>query len=238
MAQEKVYVEKIHCNACLQRTNHRRICCHRRNEHSEDDEIWWNAEYDLFTCQGCGEVTLRQQEWCSEDHPPGPTTSFFPPRVARQTPTWLWSIDDEEILGLLKEVYVALQADARRLAMMGCRAILDRLMVQAVGDVGSFTKKLDRMVGEHLLSQADRDVLDAAVDAGSASAHRGYQPTPRVLGHVVSIVEHSVQATLLPEVAEEIKAKTPERPKAKQRKKKAPSPSSSPAPSSKRKPRP
>ena len=218
-SEEKVHIEQVHCNACLQRTNHRRICSHRRNDHHhEDDGIWWSAEYDLFVCQGCGDVTLRQEEMCSEDDPSIPTISYFPPRVARQTPDWLWCVEDEEILGLLKEVYLALQADAPRLAMMGCRAILDRIMVQAVGDVGTFPDKLNRMVDERRLSQADRDVLDAAVDAGSAPAHRGYQPTPRVLGHVVSIVEHSVQSTLLPEVAEEIKAKTPKRPK---RKKKA-----------------
>lgn len=69
------------------------------------------------------------------------------------------------------------------------------------------------MVDERLLSQPEREVLHAAIEAGSASAHRGYQPTQEVLAHVVSIAEHSVQATLLPEVAAEIKHKTPNRPK-------------------------
>tara|TARA_R110002126_G_scaffold28337_1_gene94157 strand:+ start:7058 stop:7708 length:651 start_codon:yes stop_codon:yes gene_type:complete len=216
MAEKKAHVEKVHCNACTQQTNHRRVCSHHRNEHDgEDDGVWWSSEYDLFVCQGCGDVTLRQKERFSEDFPPASTISYYPPRVARQIPDWQWSVEDKEVLGLLKEVYVALQADARRLAMMGCRAVLDRIMVQSVGDVGTFPEKLNRMVDERRLSQADRDVLDAAIDAGSASAHRGYEPTPRVLGHVVSIVEHSVQSTLLPEVAEEIKAKTPKRPKRK-----------------------
>lgn len=216
MAEKVPHVERIHCNTCGQRTKHRRVARHLRSEHDPEDEgIWLAADYELFTCLGCEEATLRQEVRCSEDDPTIPTITYFPPRVARQPPSWLWRIKDENVTALLKEVYAALQADSRRLAMMGCRAVLDRIMVKAVGDLGNFKDTLDEMVAQKLLSTPDRDVLAAAIDAGSASAHRGYLPTPEVLDHVVSIVEHAVQATLLPGVAKEIKRKTPRRPRRK-----------------------
>ena len=212
MPEKEPRIEKIHCNSCLQSTKHRRLHEHRRSaSNPEDDGIWWSVDYELFVCQGCDEVTLRQEETSSEDDPSVPTLSYFPPRVARRMPTWLWNVEDENILALLKEVYAALQGNSRRLAMMGCRAILDRIMVKAVGDAGSFPKALDQMVNKQLLAKPDRDVLYAAIDAGSASAHRGYLPTPEVMEHVVTIVEHAVQATLLQDVAKEIKRKTPRR---------------------------
>lgn len=214
MPEQQTSTKKIHCNECSHLTNHRLLHKHvRQSDRSKVDDIWWTADYELFACEGCEEVTLRQEERWSESDPSIPTISYFPPRVARRTPKWLWEVEDQHILELLKEVYSTLQADGRRLAMMGCRAILDRIMVTAVGDVGSFSAKLDKMVSERLLSQPDRDVLDAAIDAGNASSHRGYLPTVEDLHHVVDIVEHTVHATLLADAAQTIKDKTPPRPR-------------------------
>jgi uncharacterized protein DUF4145 len=215
MAEKVPHIEEVHCNTCHRRTNHRRVHQHRRTGgHPREECGWWSAEYELFVCRGCDEVTLRQRERCYDDEPGEAVVTYFPPRVSRPQPAWLGRIKDENVTALLKEVYAALHADSRRLAMMGCRGVLDRMMVKAVGDVGTFEQKLARMVAQQLLSQPDRGVLAAAIDAGSASAHRGYLPTPEALDHVVSIVEHTVQATLLPSVAKEIKRTTPRRRKA------------------------
>ena len=210
MAEKVPHVERLHCNSCGSLTNHRRVSNHSRSENdAEDSGIWWRRDCELFVCLGCEEVTMRQKEMSSEwDRP---TVAYFPPRIARQVPRWLTRVKDKEITSLLHEVYTALQADCARLAMMGCRTILDRMMVAAVGDVGTFEQKLDQMVVEQLLAKPHRDVLHAAIDAGSASAHRGYLPPWPVLDHVVSIVEHLVQASLLPHAAKEIKMTTPRR---------------------------
>jgi len=43
---------------------------------------------------------------------------------------------------VLDEIYVALTGNGRRLALMGARTLVDMLMLQEVGDVGTFDAKL------------------------------------------------------------------------------------------------
>ena len=185
MADAEPHVERIHCNNCACETKHERKhqITHEDTTHLYDEEsgevevdTWRLVENELFECRGCEEVTLRRSERSMAIHPDEVSVTYFPPRVWRRLPEWLTQVDDADVKGLVNEVYAALQADSRRLAMMGCRAILDRMMVKAVGDVGSFEEKLDKMVAQQLLSKPDRDALDAAIDAGSASAHRGGSP--------------------------------------------------------------
>ncbi len=224
MAKKAQRIERIHCNNCGRETKHelKHQIKHEDTTHAYDADsrmlevdTWWVLENELFECQGCEEVTLKRSGRSSELDPDSEVVTHFPPRVARQPPHWLSKVKDKNVAALLREVYAALQADSRRLAMMGCRAVLDRIMVIAVGDLGNFDKMLDEMVAQQLLSKPERDVLAAAIDAGSASAHRGYLPTPEALDHIVSIVEHAVEATLLPNVAKEIKRTTPRRPRRK-----------------------
>jgi len=49
----------------------------------------------------------------------------------------------DTVRGLLAEVYTAFQANARRLATMGVRAVLEAVMIDKVRDNGSFAKNLD-----------------------------------------------------------------------------------------------
>lgn len=215
MAVGKKPTAQLRCNGCTRETIHTLQHRHQVSGTGSGeyaDERWW-ATYDLYECRGCRDVTLLVSSQSTDDGSDRPHVEYFPPRISRHPPRWLYEIEDADLFGLFQEVYAALHADAKRLAMMGCRAILDRVMVKAVTDVGAFEKKLDLMVTRQLLSKPDRDVLHAAIDAGSASSHRGYLPTPNVLEHVVTIVEHAVHATLLERVAKEIKKKTPKRPK-------------------------
>lgn len=221
MADAEPHIERIHCNNCGCETKHERKhhithqdVTHVYDEDSREVEVdtWRHVENALYECLGCEDVTLRRSEQTWLMDPDEESVTYFPPRVWRRLPEWLTQVDDADIKGLFNEVYAALQADSRRLATMGCRAVLDRIMVKAVGDVGGFEQKLDRMVAEQLLSKPDRDALDAAIDAGSASAHRGYSPTALALEHVVSIVEHLVHASLLPSAANEVRKTTPPRP--------------------------
>jgi len=214
-AEPESQPEQVPCNGCGRQTYHELL-------YAQDDD-WVEEDHDghpmlvakgakeLLKCRGCGGLTMR--EWQEGSALGGRAETYYPPRVSRRPPPWLNLHRDEEIRGLLAEVYTALHADQRRLAMMGCRAVVDRVLVQAVGDAGGFEEKLGRMVDQHLLSQPHREILFAAIDAGSASAHRGYLPNPEALDHVVSIVEHLAQAELLSVAADEVRKRTPPRPK-------------------------
>lgn len=215
---EQPKVVQAHCNKCGHETNHD-VVTERRREASEqfspDHEINWSTTHALLECKGCKEISLRRTEWCSEDHPldqRAPT--YFPPRVSRRKPAWAsrHGLPDEYV-SLLEEVYTALHADSRRLAAMGARALIDICIVRRVGDQGNFSKGLEKLVAEKHISETDREVVSAAVDAGNASAHRGHCPSADDINVVIDIVENLIQSELLPEQAQTLRANTPTRPK-------------------------
>jgi hypothetical protein len=115
---------------------------------------------------------------------------------------------------LVEEVYAALHNGSSRLAMMGTRALFDMLAIDQVGDVGSFAAKLDALESKGLISAKNREVVGAAIDAGSASAHRGYEPGPWELSRVMDILENVLQSVYaLDSAAKWLKKFTPPRPK-------------------------
>lgn len=117
---------------------------------------------------------------------------------------------------LLAEIYNSLDADTSALPLMGARALLDMVFVDKIGDVRSFPEKLKKLESQGFISQRNREILDAALDAGSAAAHRGYAPKRADVHAVMDIVENLLQAIyVLDKAAVEIKKSTPARPAAK-----------------------
>lgn len=213
MASNTEKTERIHCNQCGQKTKHLLIAS-RTQSGSEpyDDEydITWETIYDLFECRGCDEVTLRRRVYFSEWEQGAVETTFYPPRVARRLPPWKDALPTD-IRSLMEEVYTALQADSRGLAMMGARALIDMVVLKEVEDVGTFEQKLKALQAAGFLSKTNGELLSAALDVGNAASHRGYRPEPEHVRHVVDIVEHLLQATLLREVVKDLKDATPKR---------------------------
>ena len=156
---------------------------------------------------------MSRIDWCSEDYPQGGyTPTYFPPRVSRRKPDWLLRQKAPDYQELLDEVYTALHADSRRLAMMGARAIIDKAIAKRIGDQGSFSAGLNALQKANLLSLQERPIIEAAFEAGSAAMHRGHQPTVDSLNIVIDIVERVIHAEILEEKVKELVAATPKRP--------------------------
>ena len=137
--------------------------------------------------------------------------------VSRHKPEWFYQIPGS-MLSLFKEIYNSLAADTRALPMMGARALLDMVIVDKVGDVGTFNDKLKALESQGFISKKNRETLDAALDAGSAAAHRGYAPKLEEVHAVMDIVENLLQAIyVLDKIAVEIKKSTPARPAVKKK---------------------
>ncbi|MBK6456503.1 MAG: DUF4145 domain-containing protein [Gemmatimonadetes bacterium] len=113
---------------------------------------------------------------------------------------------------LLQEVYRAIAADSPRLSLMGARALVDMLIVRTIGDTGTFAQKLMKLEADGFVSRVNREVLDAVLEAGNASAHRGFEPSSRQLQTVMDIVENLLQSQLLHGSAQELKKTVPPRP--------------------------
>jgi hypothetical protein len=215
MADEstEVTIERIHCNDCRQKTRHERLCKAEDRETEEIESLGsidWVTTHEAFRCCGCGTVVLRRtvvsdiQEWDS--------IQYFPPAVSRHPPSWrhecppgMWDV--------MNEVYRSLDANNRILSIMGARTLIDLLMVDKVGDVGTFAEKLKNLEGLGVISSRNREVLAVALDVGNAAAHRGHAPKTDEVNAVMDIVENLLQAVyVLPKMADNLQKTTPPRP--------------------------
>ncbi len=180
------------CNGCRRETNHRYTPIHTRN-YTEGDEAHPRPlceAWDLLVCLGCNAVhiryTLSSPEWIK------PEVSEFPSRQTRCTPSWQSNLPPE-VRSMHCEVYDALRAKAPCCATMGMRALIDMALTQVVGDKGSFPDNLAAAVQAGHLTSQERKTLEAAIEAGSAAAHRGFTPNEQQIEDVLGIVEHLLQ---------------------------------------------
>jgi len=203
------------CSSCARDTKHEIIATRRVGEPVQigerPDEVADIGEnsYILLECRGCGAVVLRHDV---EDYSNSETTTrYYPPPISRRHPKWLHSIPDT-LSSLLREIYASLAADAPRLSVMGARALVDMVMTEKVGDVGTFAQKLEGLEAKGFISRLNRQHLAAALDAGSAVAHRGHSPSPEAVNQVIDIVENLVEAVyVLSHAATELGRQTPPR---------------------------
>jgi hypothetical protein len=200
------------CNACGQETRHR--CLREETKVGRDviDEgqdicLDWSITHSMLQCCGCDEVSLKRVD---RDFFDGANVSYFPPRVSRAKPRWFEALPIR-YTDLLTEIYSALHADSRSLAMMGLRTIIDIFAVEKIGDAGSFSRKLESLKNAGHISERQRDYLDAALEAGNAAAHRGHRPSPQEVSAVADIVEHLLQSEILPAMAESLRKTIPKR---------------------------
>lgn len=211
-------LERVHCNDCGRQTQHAVLSEHIQRDSEELDsppgyEISWRTRWTMLECRGCTSVCLRRAASDSESDTGrnyDEYITFFPPPTWRELPDWAGRLRDDE-QALLKEVYVALQADSRRLAMMGARALVD-IVMNREGDQGSFATGLNALVERGLIGTVQKDVLNAALDVGHAASHRGHQPSRDDVGTVMDIVEHLLLAEVLASTAADLRSRTPPRP--------------------------
>lgn len=203
-----------HCNRCGGETKHFVLFRHEETGEvqlaPEDPEVsyTWTAVWEVLECCGCEKVELRR-----EYTEMGQTESeYFPARVSRDRPVWVDNLPDG-ITQVLDEVYAALHANTRRLAMMGARCLIDMVMLDTVLDIGGFSEKLAAMEEDGLIGSRNREYLEAALDAGNAVIHRGHHPDVSEVGIVMDIVESLLQTVyVLGQAGDELKQMTPPRP--------------------------
>jgi hypothetical protein len=208
MAKNTSKIERVHCNGCRQRTEHRLLKTVTHYDQTEAEDSW-STTFDMLECCGCKDAMLRRTFVFNAEEP---AVRYFPPLISRHSPSWQYNLP-QDIAAVLDEVYRSLDADNRSLPMMGARALVDMLIVKKVGDVGSFKQKLEKFATDGFIGTAQVEILDAALDAGSAAAHRGHTPSFEQVNAVMDIVENLLKAVyVLPDMAESLKKTTPARP--------------------------
>src|SRR5262249_24106305 len=89
----------------------------------------------------------------------------------------------------LDEVYVGLDAGTKFLCSVGARTVLDILIVDKIGDIGTFKDKIKKLQSDGHIIAHDRELIEAVTEAGNASAHRGFSPDASDLSELMDILE-------------------------------------------------
>ncbi|SRR6266436_5542118 len=212
-------VVKAHCNKCLRETNHELYA--KKQVSWAGDDMQGQESYEIVICRGCDTVRFRQVSTGSEIYDEhgnfGEDVSYFPSAVSRQKPTWLggtsrFPFEQREIASLLNEVYAAIHEDLRVLAAIGIRTILDMVMTGKVGDVGPFQAKVSAFEKAGFISPEHGKFLLETIDAGSASAHRGFRPSEENLKLLLDISENLISSIyIFPDAVGEMSKNVPPR---------------------------
>ena len=165
-------------------------------------------EYAMLECGGCQSISLRVDEMLDGTLF---STNFYPPRVSRKKPVWSRDLPIQ-LQSLITEIYAALADDSRKLAVMGARTILDIVMTLKVGRLGTFRSRLEALEAKGFIGKANREILRAALDAGSAPAHKAYAPTSDIVNEIMDIIENLLQEIYIsPKSLKKIKRSPPRR---------------------------
>jgi hypothetical protein len=212
-------VVKSHCNDCLQETRHFLLFTKTQDFTQLDPDggphYIEQFRWSLLECCGCESISLKREYTHSSLEEP--EVDFFPPSASRKIPRWamltLCFKQGGAIYGLLQEVYSSLHAGHYRLAAMGTRALIEAVLMDALkNEDQGFPEKLDMVQERGLLSRQDRQILEAAIEAGHGAAHRAYAPRAEDVNKIIDIVEHLLESLyVLGPVGEKLKSTVPPR---------------------------
>lgn len=213
----------FHCNACGGQRNHTVLKEHTHEWEEEVDTgdfLFYDdcrEVYLLLRCCGCDSVSLKHESFAKSQK--GSTIKTYPPRQFRQMPAWVQEIEYNPeakafafIPRLLKEIYGSLYSEHRAVSAMGIRALLELIMIEKIGDRGSFGKNVDAFQNEGFISNLQRTLLDPTLEFGHASMHRNYAPKLEELITALDITESLIHTIyVLPDKAESLGEAVPRR---------------------------
>jgi hypothetical protein len=202
----------------------------------DDGNTSGNTSYRVIQCCTCSHVHFPTVDTFSEDvsyhrDPDGEevptyneTLRYFPPIPKRIRPEWMecFVLDNPTLDRLLDEAYGALTYGFTVSAAVALRTIFDAATEHLNIDPAlSFDEKLDALERQHGIDAQQRAILNVLTNAGSAAAHRGFNPSAELLETMFRMMEeflHKIfvtaaeQQALAKRVAE-LSAQIPLRPK-------------------------
>jgi hypothetical protein len=195
---------RLHCNQCLRDTNHG-VLYSRAEKWAEEFEdgfaIDGSDTYSLVLCRGCDSIRMVHEHWFSEDwDDEGPVQyrSYYPPNVIRSAPEWLAEglpAKSRELRELIGEIYKAVAVSAFRIAAMGIRALVERVMIDKVDDQGSFEKNIPKFFEAGFVAGHQQKMFrDILIEAGHAAMHRPWEPSSEDINTLLDIVEAMIKA--------------------------------------------
>lgn len=212
---------KSFCNQCVGERNHAILHSETASGNDDDGSYHWKIQHETLKCLGCDTISLRRTTWDSNSYDedgPVPDVAHFPPAVFRRQPAWLselsnhylFDADKEFITDLIHELYICIQNDCRRSAAMAVRALLEQVMIDKVGDQGTFAKNISAFHAKGFISTTQQEFLQTVIEAGHATMHRAFKPSQQDLIALINITESVVESAYINEHrAAELKKRIP-----------------------------
>lgn len=189
-------------------------------EHSELEEMPGMSvsfSWGILQCRGCELVFFITS---NSDPDSFGEPQYYPKRPVREQPEWLKSsIFDFNSPSIWKErlidFYGCMNARLLVPAAVAGRTVFDVATRELDIDPKlSFEKKLLELVNQGHISSKERDNLKALIEAGSAAAHRGWEPTLDELQMIAGILEAFIERTFVQkDLPEAMLARIPSRKK-------------------------
>jgi hypothetical protein len=129
-------------------------------------------------------------------------TSVLPAPIFRAKPTWMNGPEFAQVCRptirhLIGEVYENLQHNCVSSAAMCLRAVIESVMIEKVGDNGTFADNLARFVSDGYIGSKQGVIISSALEVGHAVIHRNYRPKKEQLVAVLDIVEAMLASVYL-----------------------------------------
>lgn len=143
----------------------------------------------VFQCNGCSHFHIFIREWADPSTPIIEREWHYPQKVNRPQPNWIKDVDID-LYELLGEIYSNFNNDNFISFSICCRTLLDKLLTEDLGDIGGFQKKLDAFHQGGHITETQKNTLAVLIEAGNASAHRGFKTDPELSQVILDVVEH------------------------------------------------
>lgn len=186
----------------------------RRNDEGDESQSMWmlvGGIWAVSKCMGCEKINFKHISRSSPDKSED-RVFYFPRKPIREIPYWVSKLPIK-YLEILQEIYATVNEELHILSLTGIRTLLDIFIISKIGDIGTFKQKLAKLVNEGIITSNKATVLEALIDAGNASAHRGYKPDKETLFKILDIVENLLQSEIVDRSLKHIKGKIPPREK-------------------------
>jgi hypothetical protein len=215
---------KAHCSSCGPDRWADIICEHKTTY--ADSDVWGDTRYQVLQCRGCDEVFFQEIQVFSEDgdwaEDPDtgregfmlrPKVTRWPPPMAREQPGWLHEVSNQKLTDILEELYVSLNNNTPILSAIGIRTSFDVVCSQlSIDEAATFKVKVEELVSRGMISSSEGESLHVLTDAGSAAAHRGWQPSTEAITTMVGILEAMIERLIVAPVrAARLKMETPQK---------------------------
>ncbi len=191
-------------------------------------DIWVQEEYRILQCRGCDTVFFELATLCSEEiyilegdadpeHIVRQATVIkqYPPSAELEMPNWLaQSSIPYKLNERLRDVYGCYLNDLVSPATASLRTALDVFFeLSGIDDKLRFERKCEVAQEILELSGPDRKCLDTLIEAGSAAVHRGWKPSKKELGTLISALEgffknYYVHRPIIEEMSQKVPGKS------------------------------